>query len=379
MIMTCNPETINVATATLPSLPEGVPPLLSFYLYLTTGCNLRCRHCWITPTFVDGQPAPGEFLDLALLRRAVAEAKPLGLQSVKLTGGEPLLHPQFTAITDFLTAEGLEMDMETNGTLLDSALARHLHDHTRLISISVSIDGPDAEVHDPFRGVAGSFDAALRGLRCLVEAGYRPQVIMSIHRGNVERIEEVVELAVRLGAGSVKFNPVTPTGRGQGMQERGETFDPEEVLELAHFVRGELQQRTPIRLILCTPLALYTAAELARRGPDGACHVRHILGILGSGEMALCGIGRTIPELCFGNLRDASVAEVWYNHPMLRRLRRELDEEYPGICGRCIHAPRCLTYCPALNYQDSGRLISPSWLCAEAAARGQFPASRLRG
>ena len=46
-------------------LPEGVPPLFTFYLYLTNGCNLACRHCWITPTFVNGEPSPGDCLDLA--------------------------------------------------------------------------------------------------------------------------------------------------------------------------------------------------------------------------------------------------------------------------------------------------------------------------
>jgi hypothetical protein len=95
--------------------------------------------------------------------------------------------------------------------------------------------------------------------------------------------------------------------------------------------------------------------------------------------MALCGIGRTIPELCFGKLGEVDVADVWLNHPVLQQLRRDLDETYPGVCGGCIHAKRCLTYCVAQNYQDGGRLVSPAWLCAEAHARGDFPAGRLRG
>ncbi len=192
-------------------------------------------------------------------------------------------------------------------------------------------------------------------------------------------MEDVVRLAVELGAGSVKFNPVMRTGRGIAMHQRGETLEFEEVLELAHFVRGPLQRRTPIRLILSTPLALYTIGELVQSAGDGSCHVRHILGILGTGEMALCGIGQTIPELCFGNLREVGVAEVWLNHPLLRQLRQELDGEYPGVCGQCIHASRCLTWCVAQNYQDTGRLVSPAWLCAEAEERGLFPASRRRG
>ncbi len=374
----CDPMPPGIPEPPTPNLPDGVPPLTSFYLYITSGCNLACRHCWITPTFVQGEPSPGECLDLDLLRRAVAEARPLGLTDAKLTGGEPTLHPRFVEIVDYLTAEGLQMNMETNGTLIDAALARHLKERTNLRFVSVSIDGPNAEVHDAFRGVAGSFEAAVRGFRHLVEAGYRPQLIMCPHKGSLQFVENVVQLAVELGAGSVKFNPVTAAGRGLAMHRRGETLNLEETLALAHFVRGPLQQRTPIRLILSTPPALYSVRELMQSAGDGSCHVRHILGILGSGEMALCGIGQTIPELCFGNLREVGVAEVWLNHPMLQQLRRELDGEYPGVCGQCIHAQRCLTYCVAQNYQDNGRLISPAWLCAEADRRGLFPASRRR-
>ena len=110
------PECIPESQEQLPDLPDGVPALTSFYLYLTSACNLRCRHCWIAPSFVDGKPAPSDYLDLDLLRRAVAEAKPLGLHNAKLTGGEPTLHPQFVEIVDLLTNEGLSLNMETNGT-----------------------------------------------------------------------------------------------------------------------------------------------------------------------------------------------------------------------------------------------------------------------
>ena len=241
-----NPDIESQALA----LPDGVPPLSSFYLYLTTSCNLRCRHCWVAPRFADGEPRPGECMDLDLLRRSVAEAKPLGLSHAKLTGGEPTLHPHFVEIVDLLTGEGLRMDLETNGTLVDAALARHLKEHSNVTFVSVSIDGPSAAVHDPFRGVDGSFDAAVRGFRHLVDAGYRPQLIMCPHRGSVQYVEQMVELAAELGAGSIKFNPVMRSGRGIAVHESGEALDFEEVMELAHLVRGQLQERASIRLIL---------------------------------------------------------------------------------------------------------------------------------
>lgn len=372
------PETLLEGEAPESALPEGVPALTTFYLYLTDGCNLRCRHCWITPTFVNGEPSPGTYLPLDLLKQAVAEAKPLGLRAAKLTGGEPTLHPQFVEIADYLSAEGLSLTMETNGTRIDEALARHLKQQTNLSFVSVSLDGATAASHDSFRGVMGSFDAAFRGIRALIAAGYKPQLIMSPHRGNIGEVEAVVQLAVELGAGSVKFNPVMASGRGIGMHERGEALEFEEIMDLAHFVRGELQDRTPIKLYLLTPLALYTVKELLREKSQGMCHVRHILGILGSGEMALCGIGRNVPELCFGRLGETNVAEAWMHHPVLQELRRELDDDYPGVCGDCIHAKSCLTYCVAQNFLDSGRLVSPASLCQEAADRGLLPQSRSK-
>ena len=115
-----------VSTSPVPDLPEGVPPLRTFYLYLTSCCNLRCRHCWIAPEFAGGAAVPGTTIDLPALKRAVIEAKTLGLVNAKLTGGEPMLHPQFREIVDMLTTEGIALNMETNGTLITREIARYL-------------------------------------------------------------------------------------------------------------------------------------------------------------------------------------------------------------------------------------------------------------
>lgn len=359
-------------------LPRDVPALKMFYLYLSAGCNLHCRHCWITPTFVQGQPVPGECLPFDLLAAAVAEAKPLGLSAVKLTGGEPTLHPEFRKIADFLTAAGLDLSMETNATLIDRELATHLRQKTNLTRVAVSLDSPDAAQHDAFRGRRGAFDDAVRGIGHLVAAGLPPQIIMSVHRENMDRLEALIELAVRLGARAVKFNPVTPSGRGADLHRQGLGLSFDELLALNHRVRGQLQDRHPrIRLSAMVPPAMASVKELLRYGGDGAgCNVRHILGLLGTGEMAMCGIGRNVPELCFGQLGRDRLRDVWIHHPVLRQMRADLRGPFPGVCGDCIHAGRCLTHCLAQNYEACGQLVAPSPLCAEAVRRGVFPATR---
>ncbi len=363
-------------------LPEGVPALRAFYLYMSNTCNLRCRHCWITPGFGDGKETPGDFVDPEALRQAVVEAKPLGLCSVKLTGGEPMLHPRFMEIADLLTAEGMHMDMETNGTLMTAEKARHLKEKTSVTFISVSLDAPDARSHDSFRGVPGAFDAAVRGLDCLVNAGYRNcQVIMSVHKGNRHQVEEVVALAAAHGANSVKFNPVTRTGRGAAMEESGEVMDYDEHLAFARYVSTELRPKARVGVILNMPPALSSMRDLLRtHGRTGDCGVLRILGVLGNGDIALCGIGRTVPELVYGKLGRDSIRDIWFSNPTILGLRRALTDvdALPLPCAKCLFVRTCRTGCVANNYTESGSLIAPTWLCAEAERRGVFPGKRAQ-
>ena len=62
----------------------------------------------------------------------------------------------------------------------------------------MSLDSPVPEEHDRFRGLRGAFAAAVAGIGHFVAAGLRPQIIMSVYRGNLDRIEGLIELAIRL-------------------------------------------------------------------------------------------------------------------------------------------------------------------------------------
>ncbi len=151
----------------------AVPPLSTLYFYLTEGCNLRCRHCWIEPPH---QSAKRQYpaIDPGLFRHILEQAKPLGLTSVKLTGGEPLMHPQIREILSILRDEKLRFNVETNGVLCTPELAQELV-LSEMFHVSVSLDGADADTHEGVRGVQGCFKAAAAGIRNLVEAGIRPR------------------------------------------------------------------------------------------------------------------------------------------------------------------------------------------------------------
>jgi SynChlorMet cassette radical SAM/SPASM protein ScmF len=356
-------------------LPEGVPPLTWLYLYIAGACNLACRHCWIAPAF-DRDGSSGRFIRLEYVEKAVREARRLGLRGVKLTGGEPLLHPRFRDLVALLADAGLDITIETNGTLVDDGLAAFLKESGQLSFISVSVDGAAAEVHEALRVVPGCFDAALDGIRALVGAGFQPQLICTLHRGNAGQMGDVVALAERLGCGSVKFNLVQSSGRGDGyFEEAG--LGVAEALGMYRRLELELLPCSAIRVYFEIPVAFHSLRRLTR-DPLSACHVLNILGVLSGGELALCGIGTTVPELIYGHICDDDLREVWCEAPGLTHLREVIPAELEGVCGACMHRDTCLGSCVANNYHEAGRLNAAYRFCAEAEGLGLFPASRKR-
>jgi len=188
--------------------------LNQIYFYLTEGCNLKCRHCWLAPKYqTPDNPFPS--LDRDLFRSIIRQAKPLGLSGVKLTGGEPLIHPDILDLLEVVRSEKLHLTLETNGVACTPELAEAMKATCDNPFVSVSIDGADAETHEWVRRVEGCFDAALDGVRNLVNAGFEPQIIMSVMRRNMDQIEPVVRLAETRGGGFRQVQPGPAHGKGR--------------------------------------------------------------------------------------------------------------------------------------------------------------------
>lgn len=352
-------------------------PLRTIYFHLTSECNLACRHCWVAPRLQRAATA-SEFLSLPLLRSIVGQALPLGLASVKLTGGEPLLHPDFSGVLAVAREHDLGVAVETNGTLVT-------RDHAEALAacrdpfVSVSLDGADADTHEWVRGVPGCFGAACRGIGHLVDAGLRPQLIMSLFRRNADQVEALVETAVAMGAGSVKFNIVQPNARGARVHADGEALTVAEVLRIGARVDNELAPRSGVPLVFSTPPAFSPLGRLFGDGGCGCgrCGIREVLGVLGDGSYALCGIGETIPALVFGHAARDRLAKVWRGHPVLEEIRAGLPRRLEGVCRACAMRGACLGGCLAQNVAQAGSLWGPYWFCSAAEEAGLFPQSRL--
>lgn len=367
-------------------------PLNTAYLYLTDRCNLRCRHCWVVPAYselnksnsplppsIEGTPAESSGsneVDIRYLKKAIIDAKSIGLTCVKLTGGEPFLRKDILNLVDFISLNDITVDIETNGTLINEEIAEKLS-VSSVNQVSVSLDGASEKSHESIRGVAGCYQNALNSLLLLTKTGIKTQIIMSLHRENVSDIEKLADIAAGMGTGSLKINPIMPAGRGKDLFTDEENLSIQELLNIDRWIEEELCPRyNTIDIYFDIPTGLkslksITSSQLCE------CNIFNIIGILANGNISLCGIGHTETGLVMGNIVRDDIRKVWSSHPLLKELRKELPEKLEGICGRCIFKFRCLGACRASAYSLTGNLNSPFFLCNEAYKSGIFPESRM--
>jgi Fe-coproporphyrin III synthase len=163
-------------------------------LYLTDRCNSRCVTC-------DYWRHGKDDMTLAAVRRLLPSFAQLHTKLVLLSGGEPLLNPEWPLIAEALRTEGLQVWLLTSGL----ALAKHARRAAGLFHrITVSLDGTDAKTYAAIRGL-DAFDKVCEGIRSVAEHGVPAGIRVTLQRANYRMLPEFVDLAKSLGALSVSF------------------------------------------------------------------------------------------------------------------------------------------------------------------------------
>lgn len=191
----------------------GLRPARTLTLAITGRCNLRCLHC-----LVDAGPTAGaRQVPAATVRRLVREFVSLGGEELVLTGGEPLLHPDWLGIlTTCRRHRSLRsVGVQTNGALLGDA---HIGALRALafegLWIQVSLDGASPATHDAVRG-SGSFERALDGIRRLAAGGLGRQVSIAFTemRHNIDDLPALLGLVESLGVRRLVSGTLVAQGR----------------------------------------------------------------------------------------------------------------------------------------------------------------------
>ncbi len=172
-------------------------------LILTTRCNFKCKHC--LRGYYDNQYD----LSLTLVKKALEEAKELGFKHIALTGGEPVLYPEFNKIVDYICKLGFTWSIVSNGSLYkkyDKLIDKH---KDKLKFLSLSLDGGTEKTHDYIRQ-KGSFKKVCEATAHYLEKGVFVRVAYTVNSKNLEEIPDFVKLTLNLGVKAIKFGGIIP-------------------------------------------------------------------------------------------------------------------------------------------------------------------------
>ncbi len=187
------------------------------FFHILTACNLRCRHCYINPTEHGTQTLSLDKVSnwLKLFARPKQET------NLILLGGEPTLHVNLPAIIRTAKALRYAVTVDSNGYLLNDFLTRITPD--LVDSLSFSLDGPDAVVNDPIRGL-GSFQVCTDNIRRAVRAGFATSLIYTVSSLNINQLHKMPALLASLGIRrffiqviGLRGNPALESAQGREM------------------------------------------------------------------------------------------------------------------------------------------------------------------
>lgn len=297
---------------------------ISAEIMVTWRCSARCEMCDYPARASEPELSTDEII------RLIDELADLAVAGISLSGGEPFLRSDLFEIVRHVKKRGLMVQIATNGLLLAGRNAELLVE-SGVDMVTVSLDSPHPEIFASIRGVSGIYERVVSGIQYLAsyrrQRGRGPGIIIStiITGRTLSDIPSLLELSRGLGADAVTLIPVQEVAtipnrlNGNDNQRLGELF---RVL-LERKKRGDR---------FLDNSAGYLKLMLERQS-DRPRHLRCFipytdLHIGPQGEVFPCsyyaGMNRS-----WGNVRRASLKEMWYSRDYQKRRRRLLD------CRKC--------------------------------------------
>lgn len=331
----------------------------------TRACPLACRHCRAVavPTRDPRELTTVEAEDLLHQISGFGRPSPL----VVITGGDPFQRPDLTRLVRYGTGLGLSVAVSPSGTPTLTEANLHAVYDAGAKAISLSLDGSKPQIHDGFRGVPGVFDWTLRAWRTARRLGLRVQINTTVTGHDIDDLADIAALVHAEGALLWSLFLLVPTGRGRQLAPLAASevedvlnfgYDvgailPTKATEAHHFRRVAIQRRVLADQGVDHESALGLGPhyrhlrERARQLGLDAGHRRPRRPPLdvnaGRGFVFVSHVGDVHPSgflpLVAGNVRQASLPDIYRSSPLLTRLRD--PDALTGRCGRCEFRSVC--------------------------------------
>ena len=318
----------------------NVGELNELWVQVNDFCNLECQHC-----LVSSGPGRSQGLGTEQLCDAIDQAVSLGAERIFFTGGEPLARPDILDICKHVVKNhGRELVILTNGTLLRGDTLSMLAELSATtlpvrasgplspsVRVQVSLDGSNAEVNDPIRGI-GSFAAIVSGVKAAVAVGLRLTLTATILKHNIDDLQSLVHFASEMRVRNIHL--LWPHKRGRIVA--GEFSDLPAAEDILKAVRGAREVARELDVVIDN-------IEEFRHRLDGNPGVKNDLAGAGWNSLCLSTDGWVypspstagVPELQCGDLSVEPLAQILKNSVVCRELRSASVDKKP-LCRSCV-------------------------------------------
>lgn len=317
---------------------------------LTRACQLACLHCRAEAQL---RRDPRE-LSFEEGKNLIDQIYKMNNPMLVFTGGDPLMRQDVFDIAKYAVEKGVRVSMTPSATPNVTKEAIEKAKEVGLSRWAFSIDGPTAEVHDHFRGTAGSFALTMERIQYLHELEIPIQINTVISRYNIEYLDEMAKMVEELGCVLWSVFFLVPTGRGQESDmispvehekvfrwlydlSKRVSFDIK-TTAAQHYRRVVIQQKMREAkektdeinyLSALTEQGLTGSIDGLGRAPKGVND--------GNGFVFISHIGDVYPSgllpVKAGNVRETPLAEIYRESPIFKSLRN--PDLYKGKCGVC--------------------------------------------
>lgn len=323
-------------------------------------CNLHCKMCYVRKSMSEVRELGGLLTTERWLKIA-REARDEGMLYPLITGGEPLLRKDFQEILAKMQEMGLQVSINSNGTLISEAMARWLGEH-RPTRINITLYGASEKSYQSMCGDGDAYNRVTQAVKWLKHYGVPVKFSCSITRENIQDMKEIIEYARSVHSPiQVATYMFPPVRRDPGMPRQDYRLSPEEAA-LAK-VKADLLQNEPDWFAQQAKRFQYfvepTEELLSTAGPaverEMVCRAgRCTFWIDWQGNISNCGIYSSVRFPMEGR----TFADAW------KQMVEETNNvRYAPPCTVCPNAYLCHT-CIAMAYTESGNADEkPEYLC----------------
>jgi MoaA/NifB/PqqE/SkfB family radical SAM enzyme len=271
------------------------------FLLLTESCNLRCSHC-----YVESGPAVGIHMPLRIIEATFDLLAELGVDDIRLTGGEPSIHPQFDLIIQSALQRGFRLGLVSNGIRLFQG-GGGLDFFSALSRCWISIYGTSAESHSRISGrTIRTYPETINQVGALASQGCWIGLSVLASPGDSKNIGDLMSAAHGAGIKKLRVLPIQPDGRACSSSINWSAW-PEEVLSIANLMANHhLSSQFDV-------LTINDPFDLANRFIEGnaSCLLRsrRMWSITPDGSVYPCCFTVYSDSLSLGNVLDRATLD----------------------------------------------------------------------